>query len=93
MVEVTYQMVLSTIQTASLVVGIIYYLTIMRNSQKSQQMQLETRQAQLLMQVYSKIDNPEIVRAMQEVFLWEWNDFDDFIEKHWNPDDYHRLGT
>ena len=28
MVEMTYQMVLSTIQTVSLVIGIIYYLNI-----------------------------------------------------------------
>ena len=45
MVEITYQMVLSTLQTVGILVGIIYYLTIMRNSQKNQQMQLETRQA------------------------------------------------
>jgi len=48
MVEVTYQMVLSTIQTVSLVVGIFYYLVILRNNQKNQKMTLETRQAQLL---------------------------------------------
>ena len=34
MAEITYQMVLSTLQTAGLLVGIIYYLTIMKNSQK-----------------------------------------------------------
>lgn len=37
MVEITYQMVLSTIQTVSISVGIIYYLAIMRNMQKSRQ--------------------------------------------------------
>jgi hypothetical protein len=35
MVEITYQMVLSTVQTISLVVGIVYYIAIMRNNQKT----------------------------------------------------------
>jgi hypothetical protein len=55
MVEITYQMVLSTLQTIALIVGIAYYLFIMRNSQKNQELSrkaqeqaLETRQAQLL---------------------------------------------
>ena len=93
MVEITYQIVLSTLQTIALVVSIVYYLIIMRNSQRSQQMQLETRQAQLLMQVYSRLDTPEKVRALQEVFLWEFKDIDEFVEKYWNPEDYHKLGT
>lgn len=63
MADITYQMVLSTIQTVSLVVGVIYYITIMRNSQrtreltlesqelarKAQEHALETRQAQMFM--------------------------------------------
>jgi len=35
MVEITYQMVLSTLQTIALIVGIAYYLIIMRNSQRT----------------------------------------------------------
>ncbi len=38
MVEITYQMVLSTRQTADILVDIIYYIAIMRNSQRTQQM-------------------------------------------------------
>jgi hypothetical protein len=60
MVDLTYQMVLSTIQTVGILVGIIYYLTIMRNTQKTreltlkaQEQALETRQAQLFMQWYN----------------------------------------
>jgi hypothetical protein len=49
MVEITYQMVLSTLQTVGILEGIIYYLFIMRNSQRNQQMQLETRQLDLFM--------------------------------------------
>ena len=35
MIEITYQMILSTIQTIALVVGIVYYITIMRNNQRA----------------------------------------------------------
>ena len=38
-------MVLSTIQTASLVVGIVYYLTIMRNTQKTNEQSLKAQEA------------------------------------------------
>ena len=44
MVEITYQMVLSTIQTASLVVGIVYYITIMRNTQRTRELTLKAQE-------------------------------------------------
>jgi hypothetical protein len=43
MVDVSYQMVLSTIQTISLVVGIIYYITIMRNQQRTREQALKAQ--------------------------------------------------
>ena len=90
MVEITYQMVLSTIQTASLVIGIIYYITIMRNSQrnqelalKAQEQALETRQAQLFMELYNTWRAPEFRRNWYMIrHIWEWEDFDDFWEKY-----------
>lgn len=62
MVEIMYQMVLSTFQTIALIVGIAYYLFIMRNSQRNLQMQLETRRAQLFTQIYSDFRRPENLR-------------------------------
>ena len=41
MVEITSQMVLSTLQTIALIVGIAYYLTIMRNSQRTRELSLK----------------------------------------------------
>ena len=43
MVELTYPMLLQTLQTAGIFVGIIYYLVIMRNSQRNQEQTLKTR--------------------------------------------------
>ena len=66
MVEITYQMVMSTIQTVSLVVGIIYYITIMRSQQRTrefalnaQEQALETRQTQIFMQIYQQLNSEE----------------------------------
>ena len=62
MVEVTYQMVLSTLQTTGLLVDIVYYIMTLNNSRKNQQHALETRQAQLYMQLYSFYDNKEFIK-------------------------------
>ena len=93
MVEITLPIVLQIIQTVSLVVGIVYYLTIMRNQQKSQQQQLETRQAQLFMQIYREDLGiaEKGPHGMMDVLEWEFNDYDDFYEKFGpdlNPDAY-----
>jgi hypothetical protein len=57
MVEITLPIMLQILQTAGILVGIAYYLVIMRNSQKTrelalnaQEKALETRQAQLFIQ-------------------------------------------
>lgn len=94
MVEITYQMVLSTIQTASLVVGIIYYLTIMRNQQRNQELTLkaqeqaiESRNTQFLMQLYSDISDEESIKMIFSDKTWDT--FDEWWELYGptkNPD-------
>ena len=68
-------MILSTIQTASVVVGIIYYLTIMRNSQKA-------RQAQMLMQLHETKYDPEGMLAYFTLLNATWEDFDDYFQRY-----------
>jgi hypothetical protein len=96
MVELTYQMVLSTIQTLSLVVGIIYYLGILRNTQKTreltlesqeltrkaQEQALETRQAQLFMSIYTRANEVEFWKNYREIIQWEWESFEEYNEKY-----------
>ncbi len=73
-------MVLSTIQTASLVVGIIYYITIMRNQQKSQQQQLETRQAQMFYGIYNRMGQVDFIEAWKAFESWEFTDYDEYMK-------------
>jgi len=96
MIEITYQMVLSTLQTVGLLVGIAYYLIIMRNSQRNQQIQIETRQAQLFMQIFTRQYDIDQRRSLHLLNTLEYEDYDDFIEKYGpenNPDVYFRLSS
>ena len=77
MIEITYQMILSTLQTAGLLVGIFYYIMVLRNQQKNQEISLrnqeltlksqalatETRQAQLFMQLFDRWSDPHFAKV------------------------------
>ena len=75
MVEITYQMVLSTLQTLSIMVGIGYYVLTLRNQDKA-------RQAQLFMQLYNRFSDPEFLDHILEPWGREWNDIDDYRQKY-----------
>ena len=110
-VDITYQMVLSSLQTAGLLVGIYYYLMVLRNQEKNQEISLrnqelalesqeltrkaqeqeaETRQAQLLMQIYSQWMSYDHQKMEFELSRWQWKDYDEFVEKYGpnNPEGY-----
>jgi len=100
MVEFTYQMVLSTLQTIALVVGIAYYLIVMRNSQrnqelarKAQEQAVETRQAQLFMQILSHFNTPSMVESRTFYYDVKISSFDDYTEMWSDPEKtrQHRL--
>ena len=76
MVEVTYQMVLSTLQTAGILAGITYYIMTLQNTKKNQQLQLETRQAQLFMQVYREVCTPEWWKRQAETHKHDWSNYE-----------------
>ena len=83
MVEITYQIVLSTVQTVGILVGIVYYITIMRNTQKTLKMALETRQAQLFMHIYDRFNETEFSTQWTKVmFQWGCRDFEDWWQKY-----------
>jgi hypothetical protein len=97
MVEITLPIVLQILQTAGILVGIAYYLVIMRNSQKTrtlalnaqelsrkaQEQGVETRQSQLFMQIYLRGQEPSFQKRHLEIInQWEWKNYDDFNEKY-----------
>jgi hypothetical protein len=97
MVEITLPLVLQVLQTVGILVGIVYYLFIMRNSQrtrelalkaqeltlKAQEQALETRQAQLFMNIYTQVYSLEFWNHFREVSQeWDWEDYDDWYDKY-----------
>lgn len=96
MVEITLPIVLQIIQTVSLIMGITYYLFIMRNSQrtreltlqsqeltrKAQEQALETRQAQFFMQIYDRFNNSEYWEQYAELRSHTWDDYEDWQTKY-----------
>ena len=74
-----------------LTVSILYYTTILRNANKTRELQLqaqehatETRQAQLFMQIRGNYDM-DMIRIRYELQNWEWDDYEDFMSKY-GPD-------
>ena len=95
MVELTLPILLQILQTSGIFVGIIYYITIMRNAQrtreltlesqelarKAQEHALETRQAQMFMQIYNESHNdPSFIDAMTIINELEIHSYEEFQE-------------
>ena len=95
------------VTAASVTVAAIYYVMNLRISQrnqelslraleqsaKAQQMTLDTRQAQLLMNIYQKWTEPEFEAAWTEIVTkWKWSDYDDYQAKYGlaNPEYYRK---
>ena len=81
MAEITYQMVLSTLQTVGLLVGISYYIMVLRNQQKSQKHAEETRKIQLITQI-ADLTSADYQRTANDLILYEWTDYADFEKKY-----------
>ena len=86
MAEITYQMVLSTLQTLGLLIGIFYYIMTLRNQRKNQEISirnqelaLETIQAQLFMNIYDRrVNNPEFDALQHKIEALKWKDWDEY---------------
>jgi len=89
MVEITLPLILQIIQTVSLVVGIIYYLSIMRNQQRTRELSLKAqeeaekaRHRDMIIQ-RSQTYGLEWMRAWNDINkMTDWEDAEDFEEKY-----------
>jgi hypothetical protein len=76
MVDITYQMMLSTLQTAGLLVGIFYYVTTLRNAQKNRMINLVFQRMQTR--------SPEYFRESLDInpSMWDWETVEEFHSKY-----------
>jgi len=79
---ITLQTLLTYLTLISVPVGVIYHIMTLRNTRKNQQLQLETRQAQLFMQTYRETSTPEMQTRAFEILAREWTDIADYTEKY-----------
>ena len=80
---------LNTIQTLSLVIGISYYIMVLRNQQKNQKHAEGMRKIQLLNDIREFTSNTN--NDWNQMMNMEWIDYEDFEKKYgWekNPDAY-----
>jgi hypothetical protein len=85
---ITLQTLLTYLTLISVPVGVFYHIMTLRNTRKNQELQLETRQAQLFMQIYNRFQSPEFQLNDYLFTQWEWKDFDDFEEKYGDAESY-----
>ncbi len=80
MVDIT--LAFMALQTVSIVVAVIYHIMTLRNTRKNQELQLETRQAQLYMNLYDTYHSPEFRKLLYTMLDLEWKDYDEWYEKY-----------
>jgi len=81
--------ILNLIQAGGIIIGVTYYIMNIQNNHRNQELQLETRQAQLFMPLYETYRNKEFRRQVREIRDQEWENVADFLEKYGpdnNPD-------
>jgi hypothetical protein len=62
-----------------IIASILYYASVLRNANKTQQMQLETRQAQLFMNIYNQsYTDPQFQQSRAVLMTKKWDTFEDF---------------
>jgi len=71
---VSLQTLFSYLTPISLTIGVIYHIMTLRNQKRN-------REAALLMQIHNQWTNL-IHRNWGEISRWEWDSYDDFIEKY-----------
>lgn len=72
-------------------VAAAYYVMTLRITQNNLKANLETRQAQLLMNIYERWAEPEFQDAWLSITKWEWRDYDEFTGKYLNDKESIRI--
>jgi hypothetical protein len=79
------------VTTVSVTVAAIYYMMTLRAQQMNMKNTLETRQAQMLMNLYERWNEPTFQNTWLETVYWEYSDYEDFQRKYGrtsNPEGY-----
>jgi hypothetical protein len=65
------------------VVGVFYYVLDIRHQRTMRQAEIETRQANLFMQIYDHYCSEGFLSKLDEIlYRWDWKGFDDFWQRY-----------
>ena len=79
---ISLEQIIYVIPILGLTASILYYAMVFRAANKTQQMQLETRQTQLFMQIYGTFNDKDFQRDyFKMIYRMEWDNLADFREK------------
>ena len=78
---VTLQTILTYLTLISVPVGIVYYIMTLRNTRKNQELQLETRQAQMFYGIYNRMSQADFIEAWNAFESWDFTDYDDNMKR------------
>jgi hypothetical protein len=78
---VMLQVVRDLVAIFGVIAGLIYYVLSVRDTKKNQQLQLETRQAQLFMSLYNSFSETEYNEKLIEFLTSEWDTWKDLNDK------------
>ena len=79
---VTIELLLQVLPILSLSIAIIYYAINVRNANRNQQLTIDTRQAQLLMQIYNKYTETELMKQQMDIVNMEYDGVEEFWSKY-----------
>ena len=88
---VSFEFIALILTGLGLTASIVYYANVLSNSNKTQQMQLETRRMQIIMDVDQELKSYETYNKIIEIINMEWNNYDDFEKKYGsdnNPENF-----
>ena len=82
---------LNWIPVLSVALALVYNAINVKNANMTQKMSLETRQAQLFMNIYDTWTSKENQLDLEKMWCWDFRTFDEFFDKcgpETNPDDH-----
>jgi hypothetical protein len=92
-IQAVYYMVAAT----GVIVAAVYYIYNMRITQRNLKLNLETRQAQLFMDIYKTYSSKEYQKDREQMgLIWSFTDYEDFFKKYGpqvDPDEHAKWDT
>ena len=92
---IDFQTILTYLTLISVPVGVFYHIMTLANTRRNQELTLENRNAQLLMIIYDKYTETELMKQQVEILNSDWKDIEDFWNRYGpqtNPEFYSKFG-